>query len=110
MRKIIIDVNFSQTNVYCIQKFCLMKYTEGDSPIIIKGGVRGTTFPEGVLRPPYAESSAVGRDAKFNEVVKGVIVVFKIIFFFNGLRWLRWLRRSRGGLHFLRVCGKYLND
>ena len=67
----------------------------------------------GVLRPPYAESSAVGRDAKFNEVVKGVIVVIKIIFFFNGLRWLRWLRRlcsSRGGLHFLRVCGKYLNE
>ena len=24
-----------------------MKYTEGDSPIIVKGGVRGTTFPEG---------------------------------------------------------------
>ena len=51
MRKIIIDVNFSQTNAYCIQKVCLMKYTEGDSPIIVKGGVRGTTFPEGVYAP-----------------------------------------------------------
>ena len=69
--------------------------------------------------PPYAESSAVGRDAEVNEVIKGVIVVFKIIFFFNGLRWLRWLRflrrlrclrcLCRGGLHFLRVCVKYLN-
>jgi hypothetical protein len=30
-----------------------MKYTEGDSPIIVKGGVRGNyaTFPEGVYAP-----------------------------------------------------------
>ena len=53
---------------------------------------------------PNTESSAIGRDAEVNEVVKGVIVIFKIIF--NGLRWLRGLRglhwlhcRCRGGLH-----------
>lgn len=76
--------------------------------------MQGTTFTEGVLCTRYAESSAVGRDAEFNEVIKGVIVVFKIIFFFNGLRWLRWLRwlrSSRWGLHGVRVvvaCGKHL--
>ena len=68
----------------------------------------------GVLRPLLpsldAASSAIGRDAEVNEVIKGVIIVFKIIF--NGLHWLRrclrclrWLRR--GGLHvcvLLAVC------
>lgn len=56
---------------------------------------------------PNAESSAIGRDAEVNEVVKGVIVIFKIIFNgLRGLRGLRWLRlrglrglRCRGGLH-----------
>ena len=67
----------------------------------------------GVLRPLLpsldAESSAIGRDAEVNEVIKGVIIVFKIIF--NGLRWLRWLHwlrwLRRGGLHvcvLLAVC------
>jgi len=41
---------------------------------------------------PNGESSAIGRDAELNEVVKGVIVIFKIKIIFNGLRWLRWLR------------------
>jgi hypothetical protein len=58
---------------------------------------------DGVELPSLdAESSAVGRDAEVNEVIKGVIVVFKIIFFFNGLRCLRCLRRlCRGGLHYV---------
>jgi len=74
----------------------------------------------GVLRPLLpsldAASSAIGRDAEVNEVIKGVIIVFKIIF--NGLRCLRCLRRwlrclrclrclRRGGLHvcvLLAVC------
>jgi hypothetical protein len=55
---------------------------------------------DGVELPSLdAESSAVGRDAKFNEVIKGVIVIFKIIFFFNGLSCLRCL--CRGGLHYV---------
>ena len=54
---------------------------------------------DGVELPSLdAESSAIGRDAELNEVVKGVIVIFKIKIIFNGLRGLRWLRR-RGGLH-----------
>ena len=60
---IIIDVIFSQ--VICFKN---VKRFE------MRGALSGVC-------PPYAESSAVGRDAKFNEVIKGVIIVFKIIFF-----------------------------
>lgn len=64
---------------------------------------------DGVELPSLdAESSAVGRDAKFNEVIKGVIVVFKIIFF-NVLCRRRVGHWGHSGLHFLRVCGKYFN-
>ena len=46
---------------------------------------------DGVELPSLdAESSAIGRDAEVNEVIKGVIIVFKIIFF-NALSWLRCL-------------------
>ncbi len=72
--------------------------------------------PRGCLRPPYAESSAVGRNAKFNEVIKRVIIVFKIIFF-NGLCRRRVGNWGCSGLHvcvFVVVvvvaCGKHLNE
>lgn len=60
----------------------------------------GNYVPRGCLRPPYAESSAVGRNAKFNEVIKRVIIVFKIIFF-NGLCRRRVGNWGCSGLH---VC------
>lgn len=52
-----------------------------------------------------AESSAIGRDAEVNEVIKGVIIVFKIIFNVGRLSCCRGLRSGGGGrFSGLHVC------